>query len=131
VIDDALARSDEILAPARESLEGAARDALAQLDRHRDLMALMLRDLDQFPELQRRVIDRLLSRPIRVVADRTAAMAPHVDADAMALLLVGALVNVKVIEMLGGRSQLRISQKRLTAAWAQLYRSAIATASVA
>jgi AcrR family transcriptional regulator len=131
VIDAALAQSDAILAPPPESLEGAARDAFAQLDQQRDLMALMLRDLDQFPDLQRKVIDRLLTGPIRVVAERTAAIAPQVDADALALLLVGALVNVKVIEMLSGRSQPRISQKRLVAAWAHLYRSAIAAASVA
>ena len=56
----------------------------------------MLRDLDQFSDLQRKVIDRLLTGPIRVVADRTAAIAT-----------------------------------RLVAAWAHLYRSAIAAASVA
>jgi AcrR family transcriptional regulator len=131
VIDAALAQSDAILAPPPKSLEGAARAAFAQLDRQRDLMALMLRDLDQFPDLQRKVIDRLLTGPIRIVADRTAAIAPQVDADALALLLVGALINVKVIKMLGGGSKPKISQKRLVAAWARLYRSVIATASVA
>ena len=130
VIDAALAQSDTALAPPAVSLEGAARDAFAQLDRQRDLMALMLRDLDQFPELQRKVIDRLVTGPIRLVAERTAVVAPQVDAEALALLLVGALVNVKIIEMLGGRSQLRVSQKRLVAAWAQLYRSALTTAPV-
>ena len=123
VIDAALAQSDEVLAPAPSSLEGAARDALAQLDRQRDLMGLMLRDLDQFPELQRKVIRRLVTGPIRLVAARTAAVAPHVDAEATAFLLFGALVNVKVIEILGGRAQIGVSRKRLVAAWAHLYRS--------
>ena len=87
VIDTVLAQTDEVLAPAPDSLEGAARDALAQLDRQRDLMGLMLRDLDQFPELQRKVIKRLVTGPIRLVAERTAAVAPPVDAEALAFLL--------------------------------------------
>jgi hypothetical protein len=42
-----------VLASVPTSLEGAARDGLAQLDRHRDLMQILFRDLDQFPELQK------------------------------------------------------------------------------
>lgn len=126
VIDAALAEGDEVLAPAPLSLEAAARDALVQLDRHRDLMGLMLRDLDQFPDLQTKVIKRLVTGPIRLVAERTAAVSAHVDADALAVLLVGALVNVKVMEMLGRGSLIRVSQKRLIDAWAHLYRSSVA-----
>ena len=126
VIDAALAERDEVLAPAPLSLEAAARDALVQLDRHRDLMGLMLRDLGQFPDLQTKVIKRLVTGPIRLVAERTAAVAPQLDADALAVLLVGALVNVKVMEMLGRGSRIRVSQKRLVDAWAHLYRSSVA-----
>lgn len=127
VIDAALSDTDEVLAPPPTSLEAAACEALVQLDRHRDLMGLMLRDLDQFPDLQKKVIRRLVSGPIRLVAERTATVAPHLDSEALAVLLVGALVNVKVIEMLGGRSQIGVSQKRLVTAWAHLYRSSLTT----
>lgn len=130
VIETALAQPDAELAPLPESLTDAAQAALDQLDRQRDLMALMLRDLDQFPDLQRKVINRLMTGPIRLVAERTATVAPHVDAEAIALLLVGALINVKVVEMLGGRRQVKISNKRIVAAWADLYRSALTTTAV-
>ncbi len=125
VVDTALAQSDDVLAPPPSSLEAAATDALAQLDRHRDLMGLMMHDLAQFPDLQRKVINRLVTGPIRLVAQRTAIVAPHLDTEALAFLLVGSLVNVKVIEVLGGRAQIRVSQKRLVSAWAHLYRSMV------
>ena len=76
------------------------------------------------------MISRLVTGPIRLVAERTAAVAPHVDADAMALLLVGALINVKIFEMLGVLRQVKVSDKRLVAAWADLYRAALTTATV-
>jgi AcrR family transcriptional regulator len=53
LIESVLEQSDDVLASVPTSLEGAARDGLAQLDRHRDLMQILFRDLDQFPELQK------------------------------------------------------------------------------
>ena len=64
-------------------------------------------------------MNRLVTGPIRLMADRTAST-PHVDADAMTLLLVGALINVKILEMLGGHDPVRISHKRIVEAWADL-----------
>ncbi len=122
VIDAAVAQDDETLAPVPETLAGAARDGLAELDRQRDLMRLMFHDLDQFPELLQRVVGRLVGGPYRLVAERTAAVAPDVDAEATAALLVGALVNFKVIETLVGHHPGELSEERLVAAWAHLYR---------
>ncbi len=42
----------------------------------------------------------------------------------MATLLIGALVNVKVIEALGGTRPGAIDHDRLLTAWAHLYRLA-------
>ena len=120
-IDAALAENDDVLAPVPTTLEGAARDGLAQLDRQRDLMRVLFRDLDQFPELMRRVAERLVKGPYRLVAERTAAVAPNVDAAAVAALMVGGLVNYKVIETIVGERPGGVDEERLVAAWAHLY----------
>ena len=121
-VADVLARSDAELAPEPASLTDAARQAFEQLDALHDLTRIVLRDLDQFPDLLMPVVDRLLEGPIRLVAQRTSAVAPTVDSEAVATLLVGALVNFKVIEALGGRRPGAVEQERIVAAWAQLYR---------
>ena len=122
VIDAVVNQDDETLAPAPKTLAAAARDGLAELDRQRDLMRLMFHDLDQFPELLERVVDRLINGPYRLVAERTAAVAPNLDAEATAALMVGALVNFKVIETLVGQRPGGLSEDRLVDAWAHLYR---------
>jgi AcrR family transcriptional regulator len=121
VIDSVVEQDDVVLAPVPKSLKGAARDALANMDRQRDVFLLLLRDLDQFPELLERVIDRLITGPYRVVAQRTAAVAPSIDAEATSALLLSALVNFKLIEMLVGSRLGSVSEDRIVAAWAHLY----------
>ena len=121
VIDSVVDQDDDVLAPAPESLVAAARDGLAQLDNQQDLMRLMFHDLDQFPELMKRVVDRLIEGPYRLVAERTAAVAPEVDAEAVAALLVGGLVNFKLVETLVGSRPNGVSEDRIVEAWAHLY----------
>lgn len=120
-IDAELALNDDVLAPIPTSLEGAARDGLEQLDHQRDLARVLFRDLDKFPELQRRVVERLVQGPYRLVAERTAAVAPRIDAEAVAVIMVGALVNVKVIEAMVGATPGGVSEERLIATWARMY----------
>ncbi len=127
VIAAAVEQPDEVLAPDPTSLKGAARGALENLDRQRDLLGLLRRDLDQFPELQQRVMDRLIDGPIRLVAERTAAVAPHLDAEAVATLMLGALINFHQMETFIGGRQGGPSRERIVAAWADLYRSIVTT----
>jgi len=124
-IDAELTRNDEALAPPPATLDGAARSGLAQLDEQRALMRVLFRDLDRFPELLARVADRLIQAPYRLVAERTAAVAPTADAEAIAAIMIGALVNYKVIETMVGERPAGISEDRLVAAWARLYQLAI------
>jgi len=71
------------------------------------------------------VVDRLLEGPVRAVATQMSAAAPGIDGEATATLLVGALVNVKVIEALGGIRPAAVEEDRLIAAWTHLYRLAL------
>ena len=50
----------------------------------RDLTRIVLRDLDQFPDLLMPVLDRLFEGPIRAMGSRMSALAPRIHGDAMA-----------------------------------------------
>ncbi len=101
--------------------------ALDSMDQIRDLTRMVLRDLDQFPELLTPVVDRLLEGPVRAVSASMSNVAPGIDGDAMATLLVGALVNVKVIEALAGKRPAAVDEDRLIAAWSHLYQLVLDT----
>ena len=125
-IEHVLSVDDDELAPVPTSLAGAARDGLAALDQRRDLMRLMFRDLDRFPDLMDRVVARLIAGPVRLVAERTASVAPHVDAEAVAVVMVGALINFKVIETMVGPDRAGVSETRLVDAWAHIFAALLA-----
>jgi len=71
------------------------------------------------------VVDRLLEGPLRVVANRMVAVAPGIDGEAVATLLVGGLVNFKVVEAVAGRRPGAVDEDRLVAAWSHLCRLAV------
>lgn len=119
-IDAELTRNEEGLAPDPTSPEETARQGLAELDQQRDLMRVLFRDLDRFPDLLERTVDRLIDGPYRLSAERIRAVAPDVDAEAMAAIFLGSLVNFKVIEHLLGTRPGDVSDDRLVDAWAQL-----------
>lgn len=117
----ALTRADELASSAPDSIEGAGRIALAEMDQMRDLTRIVLRDLDAFPELLMPVVDRLLEGPIRAVGEQMSVAAPGIDGEAMATLLIGALINTRVIEAIGGQRPRAVDDTRLLAAWTHLY----------
>lgn len=127
-VESALAGADDLARAEPSSLEDAARLALSSMDDLRDLTRIVLRDLDRFPELLVPVVDRLIDGPVREVAARMSAAAPGVDGEAMAALLVGGLVNAKVIEALGGRRPGAVEEERLVRAWAHLYELVLTSA---
>lgn len=124
-IDSHLAANHDALEPAPTSFADAARSALALLDEQHRLMRVLFRDLDQFPDLMARVVDQLIQRTYRLVADRTSAVAPSVDAEAVAAIMIGALVNYKVIEAMTGARPGDVSEERLVATWAHIYEQTV------
>ena len=126
-VSEALARADALAAAEPRSLDDAGRLALDSMDQIQDLTRIVLRDLDQFPDLLMPVVDRLLEGPIRTVAGQMSAATPGIDSEAMATLLIGALVNTKVIEAIGGQRPGSVDEDRLVAAWSHLYRLVLET----
>jgi AcrR family transcriptional regulator len=119
VIDGAVGQDDETLAPLGVSLRGAARHTLSGLE-------LVRRDLDQFPELQAKVLARLVKGPYRIVADRITQLAPEADGEAIAALMLGALINFHTMESTPAAAELQlVSRDRIIDAWAFLFRRVI------
>ena len=118
-------------APDADVLVTTARLALATLDRQRDLMKVLFRDLDAFPELFERIADQLVQRTYREAAARSAALLPastrEVDVEALAAVSVGALVNFKIIQAFTGRTPNDGDDERFARAWAQVFAAVGAT----
>ncbi len=124
-VSNALERADRLVVTEPRSLEEAGRLSLESMDGLQELTRILFRDLDEFPDLLMPVIDRLLEGPVRTVAARMAAAAPDIDGQAMATLLIGALVNFKAIEAVAGKRPAAVDEDRLLAAWSHLYRLAL------
>jgi AcrR family transcriptional regulator len=106
------------------SVVETARAALRTLDGQRDLMKVLFRDLDAFPELFERMSEQLIQSTYRETAVRIAAMSPDADAEAIAAVTVGSLVNFKIIEAFTGRTPNDVDDERFAQAWAMIVTAA-------
>lgn len=120
VVDAIVNVPDDELAPPGDDIEQTAHDALAYMNA--DMTRLFFRDLDDFPEQRAKIVDRQVTGPYRVVAERIAAASPDIDAEATAAVVLGSLIYFRVLEVLIGAGANGVSQDRFVAAWADLYR---------
>ena len=111
----------------RRLLEHGARAGLAQLDDQVELMRILFRDLPAFPDLVELVRRELTDEVYRAFADRVrtgqavGVVPTAVDADAVAVLAIGPLVDVKLKQHLLGFTPLDVDEDRLVAAWVDLF----------
>ena len=90
-------------------------------------MRILFRDLPAFPELVETVRVGLTDEVYRAFADRVAAgqaagvVDPRLDAEALAVLAIGPLVDRKVKQHLLGFAPLDVDDERLVAAWVDLF----------
>ena len=113
-------------ASAMAILEQVVRRGLAQLDAQADLMSIVFRDLDQFPDLMAKVRAGLTDATYRDFADRLAAAnaagaIPAFDFEATAILAIGPIVDFKIKQHLLGYTPLDIEEERLVHAWIHLF----------
>ena len=93
---------------------------LAELDRQHDLVRVLEKEGDQLAEVRDRLNRELVDSGYRWTADYGQAMLPDDhgwDLEAVAVLLVGALVNFRRTQWTFGRAPLKVSEDRLLAAW--------------
>ena len=118
-------------AEPRAFLEQVGKAVLDDFADERDSVRIVLRDLDQFPDLQTAFRERRL-RPgfnglaawlqAQVDAGRLRA---H-DTEAMAVVLLGPLIFLRVAEALMGEAPVPVEDNRVLAAWLDLATAGLA-----
>ncbi|MEX2195425.1 MAG: TetR/AcrR family transcriptional regulator [Thermoleophilaceae bacterium] len=97
------------------------RAGLAQLHRDRDLIRLVIREGDRFPELAA-YRERLASLVLRGTAEWIRRQGgDELDAEAVAAVFLGAIVHWRVDEALYGSAFPGVDEERFVAALAQLW----------
>lgn len=102
-----------------------ARWALHELRRERGLLRILQREADEFPDLISRFYDRLVATGYAEAAkwvehitgtDRLAKE----DAEALGLMMVGAIVNYRSEEAIFGRSPAGVDEERFVQTWVRV-----------
>lgn len=114
------------LGDLRSEVTLLGRWTLQQLDRQRDLLRILYRESDQFPELAARARDRLFRRAYREAAEflrrKIAEGAfPELDPEAVAAIALGSLANYRVEEALFGAPPAGVDEERLIDAWVRMW----------
>lgn len=123
VVDAVVNVPDEEIAPSDPDVEAVAHEMLDYMDS--DLLRIYLRDLDEFPDQRKRINDRSIEGSYRVVAERIAAVRNDVDADAVAAVILGSLINFRINEVMIGPDANGVDRDRFIAAWGAIYRQFI------
>jgi AcrR family transcriptional regulator len=93
---------------------------LGELDREHDLVRVLEKEGDQLAEVRDRLTRELVDSGYRWTAEYGRTLLPDEhgwDLEALAVLLVGALVNYRRTQWTFGRAPLKLSEDRLLAAW--------------
>ena len=113
-------RNVAFMAPVNPSMTGSGHDGIALGRQSADLLRLLFRDLAEFPHLQKRVIDHLITDVYAVAAERTAVISPTGDAEALAVVMSNAMLGFNVLESVLGVDPLGVDADRFAAAWGRL-----------
>ena len=103
---------------ARRLVEGM----LERLGANRDVLRILWRDLEHFPDLKATARDEIMQRTYLAVADwlrerqRLGELRPH-DSEAVAAVIVGSVAMFRVFEAIWGEPAIEISDERFTSAW--------------
>ena len=120
-IDGLLTDLHDRLDPEPASLEEGFRYSIEFVRHNRRLFRILTRDLDGFPEQRRRVVDAFLTHSFQLAANRTAAIAPHLDVDAVAAVVGSATVGYTLLEILAEWRPLGIDDDRFIAVLSDVY----------
>lgn len=113
------------LADATAEIEAVARSLLAELDRERVMTNVIEREGDRFSGLRERMRQGISDRGYQIgsaLVERwaTSRKVEPIDHDALAVLLVGALINVRRSTWTFGAPPLGIDDDRIVAAFVAL-----------
>jgi AcrR family transcriptional regulator len=111
--------------PAEDALGVLARAAMQMLEDDRDVLRIVWRELEQFPELRERVRERRMQSTYTALAgwlrDRADRGELRVeDPEATAAVLLGGLTSFKVFHALLGEPPARLDDERFVLAWLRI-----------
>ncbi|WP_214474003.1 TetR/AcrR family transcriptional regulator [Mesorhizobium sp. dw_380] len=138
---------EDLLATAVEQFVGTARQAQAELGEtvlsfdegsrrlvesmleklgaNRDMLRILWRDLEHFPELKASARSEIMQSTYLAVAEwlrerqRQGELRPH-DSEAVAAVIVGSVAMFRVFEAIWGERAIDISDERFASAWSDL-----------
>ncbi len=120
-VEDLLSELHARLDPQPTSIEEGFRNSIDFIRENRLLLRILMRDLQAFPDLRRSVIDELLEHQFRMAADRTSAIAPHLDVEAVAAVVGSAAVGLTLLEALADWKPLGVSDERFIDVLSSVY----------
>jgi AcrR family transcriptional regulator len=110
------------LGDIRSELRAMGRLALREIGRDQAVLRIVMREGDNFPELRERFHDRVVRQGhaqtaalLHRIAGRAGAR--DVDLDALAVVLLGPIINYRVLETLFGRPPGGVPEGRFLEAW--------------
>lgn len=101
------------------------RGMLEKLGANRDVLRILWRDLEHFPELKASARSEIMQSTYIAVADwlrkrqRQGELRPH-DSEAVAAVIVGSVAMFRVFEAIWGERAIDISDERFASAWSDL-----------
>ena len=132
-IDEA-ARQRQLLAHLPDRPADAFREmataVLSTLGREEDVLRIVWRELEHFPELQERVRDRRIQATFAELAEwlrdrtRSGALREH-DSDAMSAVILGSLAFYRLLDALMGETPGRLDESRFLQASVDLVTSGL------
>lgn len=119
--------------PAGEALDVLGHAAMRMLDDDRDVLRIVYRELEQFPDLRDEVRERRMQSTYATIAqwlrERSERGELRVeDPEATAAVLLGALTSFKVFQTLLGEAPARLDDERFVRAWLRVMLHGIAAA---
>ena len=122
-VDELEALVDTPVGDPHEEVRTLGRLAFREIGNDQAVLRIVMREGDNFPELRDRFHARIVSRGhaqaqvrLRLLAER--AGVTGVDVEALAAILLGSVINYRVLDTLFGRPPGDLGEERYIEAWA-------------
>ncbi len=122
---DGRAELGDMTLPVGEGSRRLVEGMLERLGANRDVLRILWRDLEHFPEMKALARGEIMQRTYLAVSNwlqenqRQGKLRPH-DSEATAAVSVGSVAMFRVFEAIWGERAINISDERFASAWSDL-----------
>ncbi|KAA3450848.1 hypothetical protein C7I87_08885 [Mesorhizobium sp. SARCC-RB16n] len=122
---DGRAKLGEQVLPVDQGARRVVEGVLEKLGANRDMLRILWRDLEHFPELKASARGEIMQSTYRAVAEwlrerqRRGELRPH-DSEAVAAVIVGSVAMFRVFEAIWTERSIEVSDERFASAWTDL-----------